>query len=157
MSRFNAKTYRGSTVSTAFRAAMLSLLAGPGSGQRSSGVTSGVPSGTRLLGLTIDRGTATVDLSSEFEAAADAIIDRLKKELADSKGCTAAQLALAWLLAQGENIVPIPGTKKRSRLTENLGAVDVELTPEDLQRLDELAPAGLTAGDRYPDMRTIDV
>jgi aryl-alcohol dehydrogenase-like predicted oxidoreductase len=84
------------------------------------------------------------------------LVDRVK-ELADEKGCTAAQMALAWLLAQGENIVPIPGTKKRSRLSENLGAVDLDLTDADLQRLDELAPAGLTAGSRYPDMRTIDV
>ena len=72
------------------------------------------------------------------------------------KGCTPAQLALAWLLAQGEHIVPIPGTKKRDRLHENLGAADVELTAEDLARLDELAPAGAAAGARYPHMDTID-
>ena len=51
---------------------------------------------------------------------------------------------------------PIPGTRKRERLTENLGALDVELSAEDRQRLDELAPAGITAGDRYPDMGSID-
>ena len=83
------------------------------------------------------------------------LVDRVK-ELADQKGCTPAQLALAWLLAQGEHIVPIPGTKNRERLRENLGALDVELTAEDLRRLDELAPAGVAAGDRYPDMGTID-
>jgi aryl-alcohol dehydrogenase-like predicted oxidoreductase len=83
------------------------------------------------------------------------LVDRVK-ELADQKGCTPAQLALAWLLAQGEHIVPIPGTKNRERLRENLGALDVELTAEDLRRVDELAPAGVAAGDRYPDMGTID-
>ncbi|PVZ53712.1 aldo/keto reductase [Arthrobacter sp. H-02-3] len=84
------------------------------------------------------------------------LVDRVK-ELADAKGCTPAQLALAWLLAQGAHIVPIPGTKKRDRLRENLGAVDVELSAEDLNRLDELAPAGVAAGARYPHMDSIDV
>jgi len=83
------------------------------------------------------------------------LVDRVK-ELADRKGCTPGQLALAWLLAQGEHVVPIPGTKKRERLRENLGAVDVELGVEDLQLLDQLAPAGATAGARYPNMSTID-
>ncbi|HKU02319.1 MAG TPA: aldo/keto reductase [Arthrobacter sp.] len=83
------------------------------------------------------------------------LVDRVK-ELADRKQCTPGQLALAWLLAQGEHIVPIPGTKKRERLRENLGAVDVELTRDELQLLDELAPAGSTAGARYPNMSTID-
>jgi aryl-alcohol dehydrogenase-like predicted oxidoreductase len=84
------------------------------------------------------------------------LVDRVK-ELADQKQCTPGQLALAWLLAQGEHIVPIPGTKRRERLAENLGATAVVLSPEDLQRLDELAPAGSTAGARYPNMATIDV
>ena len=84
------------------------------------------------------------------------LVDRVK-ELADAKGCTPGQLALAWLLAQGEHIVPIPGTKKRDRLRENLGAADVELSAEDLTRLDELAPAGVAAGARYPHMDSIDV
>ncbi|BCW69880.1 aldo/keto reductase [Arthrobacter sp. NicSoilB8] len=84
------------------------------------------------------------------------LVDRVK-ELADAKGCTPGQLALAWLLAQGEHIVPIPGTKKVNRLRENLGAVDVELSAEDLTRLDELAPAGVAAGARYPHMDSIDV
>ena len=83
------------------------------------------------------------------------LVDRVKS-LADQKGCTPAQLALAWLLAQGAHIVPIPGTKKRQRLQENLGALDVDLTAADLDRLDELAPAGATAGARYPDMGSID-
>ena len=83
------------------------------------------------------------------------LVDRVK-ELADRKGCTPAQLALAWLLAQGEHVVPIPGTKKRDRLRENLGAVDIDLGVEDLQLLDQMAPAGATAGARYPNMSTID-
>ncbi|AXJ10177.1 aldo/keto reductase [Arthrobacter sp. PM3] len=84
------------------------------------------------------------------------LVDRVK-ELADAKGCTPAQLALAWLLAQGEHIVPIPGTKKRDRLQENLGATAVDLSAEDLSRLEELAPAGAAAGARYPHMDSIDV
>ena len=83
------------------------------------------------------------------------LVDRVK-ELAGRKQCTPGQLALAWLLAQGEHIVPIPGTKKRERLRENLGAVDVELSQDELQLLDQLAPAGATAGARYPNMSTID-
>jgi aryl-alcohol dehydrogenase-like predicted oxidoreductase len=84
------------------------------------------------------------------------LVDRVK-ELAVALGCTPGQLALAWLLAQGEHIVPIPGTKKVNRLRENLGAADVELSAEDLKRLDELAPAGVAAGARYPHMDSIDV
>jgi aryl-alcohol dehydrogenase-like predicted oxidoreductase len=78
------------------------------------------------------------------------------RELAVEKGCTPAQLALAWLLHQGDDVAPIPGTKKRSRLEENLGALEVTLTADDLSRLDELAPVGVAAGDRYPDMSTVD-
>jgi aryl-alcohol dehydrogenase-like predicted oxidoreductase len=83
------------------------------------------------------------------------LVDRVK-ELADEKQCSPAQLALAWLLAQGDHIVPIPGTKKRQRLAENLGAAAVELSAGDLARLDELAPAGAAAGARYPHMSSID-
>jgi aryl-alcohol dehydrogenase-like predicted oxidoreductase len=83
------------------------------------------------------------------------LVDRVK-ELADEKQCSPAQLALAWLLAQGNHIVPIPGTKKRERLAENLGAAAVELSAADLARLDELAPAGAAAGARYPHMASID-
>lgn len=83
------------------------------------------------------------------------LVDRVK-ELADRKQCTPGQLALAWLLAQGEHVVPIPGTKKRERLRENLGAVDIDLGVEDLQLLEQMAPAGTTAGARYPNMSTID-
>ena len=70
-------------------------------------------------------------------------------EIAKEKGCTPAQLALAWLLAQGDQIVPIPGTTQRKRLEENIGAVDVVLTAADLKRIDAVAPVGFAAGTRY--------
>jgi len=72
-------------------------------------------------------------------------------EIAREKKCTAAQLALAWVLAQGQDIVPIPGTKRRKYLQENIGALDVDLTSQDLARIDEVAPKGAFAGLRYPD------
>jgi aryl-alcohol dehydrogenase-like predicted oxidoreductase len=72
------------------------------------------------------------------------------KEIADQKNCTPAQLALAWLLAQGEDIIPIPGTKRRERLEENLRAIEVELNNDDLQRIGKAAPLGFAAGTRYP-------
>lgn len=70
-------------------------------------------------------------------------------ELAQQKGCTAAQLALAWLLAQGNDIVPIPGTKRRKYLEENIGSLEVMLTKEELKAIDEIAPKGVAAGQRY--------
>ncbi|MEW6252314.1 MAG: aldo/keto reductase [Planctomycetota bacterium] len=73
------------------------------------------------------------------------------EELAAAKGCTAAQLALAWVLARGEDIVPIPGTKRRKYLEENVNALKVEVTPEDMARIDEIAPVGVAAGTRYPE------
>ena len=72
------------------------------------------------------------------------------------KNATPGQLALAWVLAQGNDIVPIPGTKRTKYLRENVGAVDVVLTPEDLSRLDKIAPKDVAAGERYPDMSSID-
>ncbi|MDX6486692.1 MAG: hypothetical protein QOF43_1845, partial [Gaiellaceae bacterium] len=78
------------------------------------------------------------------------------QELAREKGVTPAQLALAWVLSRGEDVVPIPGTKRRAYLEENAGAGDVELTDEDLARIEEAFPKGATAGDRYADMSTID-
>jgi aryl-alcohol dehydrogenase-like predicted oxidoreductase len=78
------------------------------------------------------------------------------EEIAREKGVTPAQLALAWVLHQGEDIVPIPGTKRRRYLEENVAAVDVRLTEDDLRRLDEAVPRGATAGDRYADMAQID-
>lgn len=78
------------------------------------------------------------------------LVERVR-EMASEKGCTPSQLALAWLLAQGEDIVPIPGTKRRERLEENLGALDVKLSTADLERINELAPVGVAAGTRYPE------
>ena len=69
--------------------------------------------------------------------------------MAEEKGCTTAQLALAWVLAQGEDIVPIPGTKHIKYLDENIGALDVKLSAEDLKRLDAILPPGAAAGERY--------
>ena len=74
---------------------------------------------------------------------------RRVQRLAEEKGVTPGQLALAWLLAQGDDIVPIPGTKRRAYLEENVGAADLELTDEDLCRIDEVVPAGVAAGERY--------
>jgi aryl-alcohol dehydrogenase-like predicted oxidoreductase len=76
------------------------------------------------------------------------LVDRVR-EIAQEKDVTAGQLALAWLLHQGEDIVPIPGTKRREYLEENAAAADVELTDEDLRRIEEVAPAGAAAGERY--------
>ena len=73
------------------------------------------------------------------------------EEIAAERGVTASQLALAWVLARGEDIVPIPGTKRRSYLEENLAAARVELSPADLERIDEVAPKGVAAGERYPE------
>jgi aryl-alcohol dehydrogenase-like predicted oxidoreductase len=72
------------------------------------------------------------------------------REIAAAKRCTPAQVAIAWLLAKGDDIVPIPGTKRRRYLEENAAAVDVRLEPRDLEALDAAFPPGVTAGDRYP-------
>jgi aryl-alcohol dehydrogenase-like predicted oxidoreductase len=79
------------------------------------------------------------------------------REIAAEKGATPGQLALAWLLARGDDIVPIPGTKRRKYLEENAGAVDITLTGEDLQRIEEAIPRGSAAGERYSEqmMRTV--
>jgi aryl-alcohol dehydrogenase-like predicted oxidoreductase len=77
-----------------------------------------------------------------------ALADKVK-ELADQKGCTATQLALAWALAQGDDIVPIPGTKRRKYLEQNAAAADVHLTPKDLADLEAAFPKGAASGDRY--------
>ena len=84
------------------------------------------------------------------------LVERVQ-EIAAQKGVTAGQLALAWVLAQGDDVVPIPGTKRRSYLEENAAAAEIELTPEDLGRIDEVFPRGAASGDRYSDMSTIDV
>ncbi|WP_313934849.1 MULTISPECIES: aldo/keto reductase [unclassified Nostoc] len=77
------------------------------------------------------------------------------KAIATKKGVTPSQLALAWLLAQGEDIVPIPGTKRRVYLEENIAATQITLTSEDLNQIEAVAPKGITAGERYPDMSTV--
>ncbi|HEY4178082.1 MAG TPA: aldo/keto reductase [Kofleriaceae bacterium] len=77
------------------------------------------------------------------------VVDEINA-LAKDKGCTASQLAIAWVLAQGTDIVPIPGTRSRERLEENAGASAVTFTADELRKLEDLAPKGFTAGDRYP-------
>src|SRR5829696_2247700 len=83
------------------------------------------------------------------------LVERVR-EVAEEKGVTPAQLALAWVLRQGEDIVPIPRTKRTRYREENAAAVEVELGEDDLARIEEAFPKGATAGDRYPDMSTID-
>ncbi len=77
------------------------------------------------------------------------------RELAEEKGCTPAQLALAWVLSRGDGVVPIPGTKRRTYLEQNAAASELELTEDELERLDEAFPPGAAAGDRYADMSSI--
>lgn len=87
-------------------------------------------------------------------------LDLVKRieEMSREKKCTPAQLALAWVLAKGNDIVPIPGTKRRKYLEQNLGAANIKLTRDDLERIDQVAPKGVAAGERYaaPAMATID-
>jgi aryl-alcohol dehydrogenase-like predicted oxidoreductase len=78
------------------------------------------------------------------------LVERIER-IAAEKNCTPAQLALAWVLAQGPDVVPIPGTKRRTYLDQNLQALEVKLTPEDLRRIDQAAPRGAAVGARYPD------
>ena len=80
-----------------------------------------------------------------------ALVDKIK-EIAAAKGCTPAQLALAWVLAQGENIIPIPGTRREKYLRDNIGAVDVTLTADDLTHINDALPVGAAAGTRYPEI-----
>jgi aryl-alcohol dehydrogenase-like predicted oxidoreductase len=82
------------------------------------------------------------------------LVERVK-ELAGEHSCTPGQLALAWVLHQGHDVVPIPGTKRRKYLEENVEATEIHLSTEDLARIDEAAPVGAAAGDRYPDMSAI--
>jgi aryl-alcohol dehydrogenase-like predicted oxidoreductase len=83
------------------------------------------------------------------------LVERLER-IAKEKGVKPAQLALAWVLHQGQDIVPIPGTKRRSYLEENVAAAGLDLSEDDLRRIDEAVPRGATAGDRYADMSNID-
>jgi aryl-alcohol dehydrogenase-like predicted oxidoreductase len=79
-----------------------------------------------------------------------ALVQRVEA-IAREKGCTPAQLALAWLLAQGPDVVPIPGTKRRERVDEAIGAGAVKLTPADVARISAAVPPGAAAGQRYPE------
>ncbi len=83
------------------------------------------------------------------------LVDRVKEIAAAKQHVTPAQLALAWLLAQGQDIIPIPGTKHRQYLEENVAALGITLTREDLERIDEAAPKGAASGARYEDMSTV--
>jgi aryl-alcohol dehydrogenase-like predicted oxidoreductase len=84
------------------------------------------------------------------------LVERVS-QLAQQKGCTPGQLALAWVMAQGDDIVPIPGTRHPKRLEENVGAAAVQLTPDDLKAIDAIVPRGAAAGLRYPEagMRSV--
>jgi len=84
------------------------------------------------------------------------VVERVKR-IAAEKGVTPSQLALAWVYARGEDIVAIPGTKRRKYLEENAAADKIQLTASDLARIEEVAPKGFAAGDRYPDMSAVDV
>jgi aryl-alcohol dehydrogenase-like predicted oxidoreductase len=83
-----------------------------------------------------------------------ALVERVQ-QLAAARGCTPAQLALAWVLARGDDIVPIPGTRRRSHLEQNLAALQLNLSPADLAELEQIAPRGAAVGDRYPDMSSV--
>jgi aryl-alcohol dehydrogenase-like predicted oxidoreductase len=84
------------------------------------------------------------------------LVERVR-EIAAEKDVAPSQLALAWLLHQGEDIVPIPGTKRREYLEENAAAAEIELSADELARIDEAAPVGAAAGDRYPDMSPVNI
>ena len=87
-----------------------------------------------------------------------AVVDKVR-EIAERKGVTASQLALAWVLAQGADVVPIPGTKRLNYLEDNIGASDVRLSDEELAAIETVAPVGVAVGERYPEqaMKTVHV
>ena len=135
-----------------------------------------VPAATELgVGIVpyspLGRGelTGTVDMSADddFRRSSPRFqrgnreqnLERVQRarEIADAVGCTPAQLALGWLLHQGEHVVPRPGTRHVDRLEENAAAADVELSEDQLSALDELFPPGATAGDRYADMTVVEL
>jgi aryl-alcohol dehydrogenase-like predicted oxidoreductase len=84
------------------------------------------------------------------------LVDKVRS-LSEENGCTPGQLALAWVLSRGDDVVPIPGTKRRPYLEENVGALDVRLEPAELDAIEAVFPVGAGAGDRYPDMSSIGV
>ncbi len=122
------------------------------------------PLGRGILTGTITRGSLADDdsrnsrfprLNGDALDANLALVDRVR-QLADEKGCTPGQLALAWVLAQGDDVAPIPGTKRVAYLEENLAAADVVLTDADLARIADAVPVDAVVGDRYGDMSSID-
>jgi len=112
------------------------------------GLLSGKVTDTSTLAESDFRRSSPRFYEENFAANLD-IVSRLEN-VAAKRDVTTAQLALAWVLAQGEDIVPIPGTKRRSYLEQNAAAVDLELTEEDLNDILDVAPKGVAAGDRYP-------
>jgi aryl-alcohol dehydrogenase-like predicted oxidoreductase len=121
------------------------------------------PLGRGILTGRVDLGTEVGDARRQrfprFQGEAyDANLELVAKvqELAESKGVTSGQLALAWALAQGDDVAPIPGTKRVEYLEENVASAAVELTQDDLDALDKAVPAGAVQGARYADMSTID-
>ncbi len=124
------------------------------------------PLGRGMLSATIrsvdefGEGDMRTRISPRFERENFArnlrVVDRLK-EIAGEKKITPSQLALAWVLAQGDDIVPIPGTKRRKYLEENAAAAQVKLSRSDLARIEEVAPKGFAAGARYYDMRPVNI
>jgi aryl-alcohol dehydrogenase-like predicted oxidoreductase len=107
---------------------------------------------TRMEDIAREAGIARPALYRYYagkEALLLEVLVRHIEQLARQKQCTPAQLALAWLLARGRDIVPIPGTKRREFLEENVGALEVQLSAEDLARIDAIAPRGVASGLRY--------
>jgi len=117
------------------------------------------PLGRGFLTGTVDAGSAFVEGDTRRRhprftrenIGQNARIAEMLAEIAESKGCTPAQVAIAWVAAQGDDIVPIPGTKRRQYLEENAAALDIALSAEDLSRISTAFPPGMTAGERYPE------
>ncbi len=118
----------------------------------------GMLTGALTPGSLGDKDFRSVAYPRFMGAAGDAnlVLVRALVELAEQKGCTAAQLALAWVLAQGPDIVPIPGTKRIRYLEENVAALEVVLSPEELDAIEAAVPAHQVVGDRYANMGSID-
>jgi aryl-alcohol dehydrogenase-like predicted oxidoreductase len=114
------------------------------------GFLTGRSSASRILGAPDDLPSDVAALPGR-ELPEEPRPGRTRQAIAREKRCAPSQLALAWVLAQGDDIVPIPGTKRRTYLEENVGALDVHLDAKDLARIDEVLPAGAAAGLRYPE------
>jgi aryl-alcohol dehydrogenase-like predicted oxidoreductase len=120
------------------------------------GLLTGAITGEQSLGEDDSRRTAYFPRFQGDALDTNLALVAKVRELADATGCTPGQLALAWVLAQGSDVVPIPGTKRVKYLEENVGAAAVELSADDLEALDAAVPRGAVAGDRYGDMSSID-